>query len=126
MQKRILWIAFALILFSGCKKDNTTNNNSSRTLRYEITGNYSGSLVASYTTATGGTANETVTTLPWAKEITYASSVTAADIAIAGNGGTVGQQVTVIVKRGGTQVSSTTTTADNAGSLSRSAPVIVF
>lgn len=126
MRHFILSLFTVAFIFSACKKDDTSNNNSSRTLKYEITGSYSGSLIASYTTATGGTANETITTMPWSKEITYASNVSAAIIAISGNGGTVGQQVTVVVKKGGTQVSSTTATADNSGSFSRSAPVITF
>lgn len=126
MKPFMLSVFAFVMMFGACKKDDSTNNNSSRVLKYEISGSYSGSVVASYTTATGGTVNETVTVLPWSKEITYASNVSAAIIAISGNGGTAGQQVTVTVKRGGTQVSSTTATAGNAGSFSRSAPVVTF
>ena len=119
----LLWV---VLLFTACSKDEKPTNNSSRTLQFEISGNYTGNIFASYTTTAGGTANESVGALPWRKEITYTAGVTAATIAVAGNGGTVGQQVTVLVKRGNTQVSSTTATADNAGSFSRSAPVVVF
>ncbi len=113
------------ILGTSCSKD-SDNKNTSRVLKYEVTGNFGGSLIASYTTASGGTSNETMPGLPWSKEVTYASNVTAAIIAITGNGGTVGQQVTVIVKKGGSQISSTVFTADNAGSFSKTAPQVIF
>lgn len=115
-----------VLLFTACSKKEQPTNNSSRTLQFEVSGNYTGTLFVSYTTAAGGTANESVSTVPWRKEITYTSGVSAATMAVSGNGGTVGQQVTVVVKRGNTQVSSTTATADNSGSFSRSAPVVIF
>lgn len=110
----------------SCSRDNDDNNNSSRVIKYEITGNFPASKIASYTTATGGTFNEPLAALPWTKEITYAANVTAAIIAVSGNGGSPGQTVTVVVKRGGSVISTTIATADIAGSFSKSAPVIVF
>jgi len=127
--KILFSLAFIISLLTiSCNKDNdnTGNGNSSRVIKYEITGNFTGSLIASYTTASGSTANEQVTTLPWTKEITYASGVTAAIIAASGNGGGVGQQVTVVVKKAGVQVSSTTAIADNAGGFTKSSPVVIF
>ncbi len=109
-----------MLLFS-CKKDKTN----SRTLRYELSGAFTGTLFASYTTASGGTANDPVTTA-WNKEITYASNVTSAIIAISGNGGVPGQKVTVVVKRDGRQLSSTVATADASGSFSKPAPTVIF
>ena len=116
----------ALSFFVACSKDDDKpSGNSSRTLQYQVTGNFSGSLYASYTTASGGTANDPIT-LPWNKEITFASGVTAATIVISGNGGIAGQQVTIVVKRGGSQISSTPATADGYGSFSKAAPPVVF
>lgn len=127
---KTLLLSFVAIIFalSSCNKDDKDDNQpgSSRTIRYELTGNFSGLLIASYTTAAGSTANETVSSLPWNKEITYASNVTAAIIAVSGNGGSIGQQVTVVVKRGGNRVSSTVITANNSGSFSQAAPVVTF
>lgn len=124
-------IAIVLIAFlpflTGCSKD--TDNipgNKSRDIRYEISGNFTGTLFASYTTASGGTTNEQVTSLPWNKEITYAPGVTAAIIAVSGNGGAAGQQVTVVVKQGGSQVSSTPVTANSSGSFTQATPVVTF
>lgn len=118
-------LLLVLMVSYSCSKDKDNNNNS-RVVTYELTGNYTGAKFASYTTATGGTANETVATLPWTKEITYNSNVTAATFAISGNGGTPGQQVTLVIKKGGVVTSTTTATADNTGSFTRSALVMFW
>jgi hypothetical protein len=118
-----LLVVSYLLFFSSC--DDSSPEAPSRTIKYEVTGNFSGAVFASYTTASGGTNNESAS-LPWSKEITYASNVTAAIIAISGNGGTAGQQLTIVVKKGNTQVSSTPITAGSQGSFSQSAPVVTF
>ncbi|MGF1924708.1 MAG: MmpS family transport accessory protein, partial [Bacteroidia bacterium] len=101
MKKLTLALIAALTIFASCKKDDDKKpNNSSRTLRYEVTGNFTGSLIASYTNASGGTDNVQIT-LPWNKEIAFAAGVTAANLVISGNQGVAGQKVTVVVKRGG-------------------------
>ncbi len=128
MKTTILKYTTLLLLISvtiSCSKDKDDNNNS-RVVTYELTGNYTGTKFASYTTATGGTANESVPALPWSKEITYNAGFTAATFAISGNGGTPGQQVTLVIKKGGIVTSTTTATADNAGSFTRSALVMFF
>lgn len=126
--KKLTWVLItALTIFVSCKKgSDTPSGNSSRTIRYELTGNFTGTLIASYTTASGGTANDQVPSLPWNKEITYTPNLTAAIIAVSGNGGIAGQKVTVLIKKGGSQASSTVVTANSAGGFSQAAPVITF
>lgn len=124
MKRLSLFILILLVLVSCDKTDQ--ENESSRKLRFELTGNFTGSLVASYTTASGGTANETVTALPWSKEITYAANVTAAVVAISGNGGNPGQRVTAEVKRNGTRVATVVATANNSGSFTEASDAVVF
>lgn len=128
MKKLIIPIITVLTILLSCKKETTDSpGNTSRVLRYEVSGNFTGSLFASYTTASGGTANEQLTTLPWTKEISYGSNVTAAIIAIAGSGGVAGQTVRVIIKRGGVQIGSPLElVAGPSGSVSQSSPAIVF
>ena len=129
MKKSIFALLMVVTVFASCKKDSDKKpDNNSRTVRYEITGTFSGpTLIVSYTTASGGTTNDPVTSLPWTKEITYATNVTAAIFAISGDGGVAGQKVTVVVKRGGNQVGAPIdAVADASGSFSKSAPVIVF
>ncbi len=132
MKNRFLTILLASIvgscmfLFQACSKPNDPPAASIRTVKYEVTGNFSGNLIASYTTAGGGTANETINALPWTKEITYENSVTAAIIAASGNGGTAGQSITIVVKKGTTTVSTTSATASASGSFTVSSPVVRF
>jgi hypothetical protein len=127
MKKLALAFVVVLTVLVSCKKDEKKYPEpSSRTLRYEITGNFTGSLVASYTTASGGTSNDQVT-LPWNKEINYAQSVTAAILAVSGSGGTAGQKVTVVIKRGGVQVGETIEAiAGSSGGFTKAAAPVVF
>ncbi len=131
MKKLTMAFIAMLAILTSCKKDADKqpdgNNNTSRVVRYELTGNFTGQIIASYTTAAGGTANDEVTSLPWSKEITYAPNVTAAILAVSGGGGVAGQKVTVIRKRGGQQIGTPTEiTAQSNGGFSEAAPVIVF
>lgn len=129
MKKIALILFVSLMLFSSCNKDDDNETiNTSRTLHYSLTGNFSGTnLIVSFTTANGGTSNEQINILPWDREITYNSNVTAAKIAVSGNGGTAGQQVTLIIKRGNTVIGTpTVATADASGSFTKAAPVVVF
>ncbi len=119
----LLVTIFSVSFFSSCKKDYPVP--SSRVIKFEVTGNFTGTVFASYTTSSGGTTNEQVN-LPWSKEINYASNVAAAIVALSGNGGAVGQQLTIAVKRGASQVSSTPVTVDSSGSFSVSTPVVTF
>jgi hypothetical protein len=127
MKKSIIACLMAFTMLVSCKKDKDNEpNNTSRTLRYEVTGNFTGSLIVSYTNTSGSTANDRVT-LPWNKEITYASNVSAAIVALTGNGGASGQKVTLLIKRGGTQVGAPfEVVAEATGSFSKAAPVVVF
>lgn len=128
MKKLSIAFITALTILVSCKKDSDKQpDNSSRTIRYEVTGNFTGTLIASYTTAAGGTANDQINSLPWNKEINYASNVTAVIIAVSGNGGTAGQKVTVVIKRGGSQVGTPMeVVANSSGGFTQAAPVVVF
>jgi len=88
---------FIIILFSYCLKPVPAVQ--TKGLQYTITGNFSGTLYASYTSASGGTNNEQITLLPWNTRVEYGTNVTAAVIAVSGNAGIVGQQITVIAKK---------------------------
>lgn len=127
MKKLAIAFITALSVFTSCSKDNVTNN-SSRTIRYELTGNFTGNnIIIAYTTASGGTITEQIVSLPWTKEITFDAGVSGANITISGAGGIAGQQATLIVKKGGNPVGSpTTATADARGTLTIAGPVVVF
>ena len=101
MKKLIIALFSILAIFASCGKDSDNPGNTSRTIRYEVSGNFTASFTAAYTPATGGVTNDQVTSFPWSKENIYAASVTGASIGITGGGGVPGQRVTLIIRRGG-------------------------
>lgn len=128
MKTTAIALVTTLCVFFSCNSDEQKPQNTSRTLRYELTGNFTGSnMTAAYTTPSGGTASEQITALPWSKEITYNATVGGASLAVTGGGGTAGQKVTLVVKIGGIQVGSpVTATADALGTFSIAAPAVFF
>lgn len=117
-------LLFSIIFFSCAKP---LPGKQSKSVQYSITGNFSGTLFASYTTASGGTNNEQITSLPWNKVIDYEQNVTAAIIAVSGNGGAAAQQLTVVVKKlADNSTTTTVVTANSSGSFSQTAPVVTF
>lgn len=119
----------ALTVFASCSNDDDNEpQNTSRTLRYELTGNFSGSnIITAYTTASGGTVTEQITSLPWSKEITFDTNVGGANIVVSGAGGIAGQQVTLVIKKGGNALGTPiTATADSGGTFTMSSPVVTF
>lgn len=129
MRKLVFALVAALTFFTSCGNDDDNEpQNLARTLKYELTGNFSGSnIIATYTTASGGTVTDEIASLPWSKEITFDATVGGAGLVVSGAGGTAGQQVTLIIERGGDQAGTpTTATADSGGTFTISSPVIIF
>lgn len=123
---RIASLLFSIIFFSCSKPIPAVQT---KGVQYTIAGNFSGILIASYTTASGGTKNEQITSLPWNKVIDYGANVVAAVIAVSGNGGSAGQQITVVVEKVADYSSTTTTTtvtANSSGSFSQATSVVTF
>ena len=118
-----------VILFSwlgiSCSEDDSSPAKS-RDIKFEVTGNFTGALSATYVNATGGGANESIPALPWNKTITYASTVPSTAISIGATGGVAGQTVRVKVFAGGTLVSDTPGVADASGMVVVAAPSYVF
>ncbi len=121
------FIFLLLLSIISCSEDETIATDNSRVLQYEVTGNFTGEVFASYTGATGNIINEQLTNIPWTKEIIYSNNVTAVVIAISGNGGVANQEVTLIIKKGGVQISNPIIFKANvAGSFTGSSPGIVL
>ncbi len=122
--------ASILLLATACKKDNnntpTPGQSKSRAIKFEVTGNYSGIINATYITESGGGTNEDITALPWAKSINYNASASGTTISLGGHAGQPGQTVTLKVYAGGTEVSSTSGTAKSDGIVVVVAPSYVF
>jgi hypothetical protein len=113
------WLAFS------CSDDDSSPAKS-RDIKFEVTGNFTGTLSATYVNATGGGANESIPALPWTKTITYASTVPSTALSVGATGGLAGQTVRVKVFAGGTLISDTPGVADASGMLVVAAPTYVF
>ncbi|WP_445455928.1 MmpS family transport accessory protein [Flavobacterium sp. HNIBRBA15423] len=71
--KKTIPLLIICLLFASCssddsKKDDLTSN--SKDVKYELTGNYSGTLLIVYTNSDGANQIEDNVSLPWSKEIT--------------------------------------------------------
>ena len=129
MKKLTIVLLSTIIFFGSCDKDPKDDppGNTSRVIRYEVTGNFTGTFSAAYTPTSGGITSEDFTALPWSKEITYAASVTGASIGVSGTGGVAGQRVKLIIKRGGTQIGTPIEqTAGSSGTFSIAGQPIIF
>jgi ABC-type glycerol-3-phosphate transport system substrate-binding protein len=123
-------LAMALVA-GGCGSDDNggTGPAASRTIRYEMSGTYSGSLLVGYTSASGGNATATVTSLPWSLDVTYLPSVTAIVISpneLGFSAANSGKTLTVRVLAGGQQVRTQTATGNSMGVVGFGAVSYVF
>lgn len=142
--KKLLTASFLSLALSvsilGCKKDKDTTPDpepapsapTSRVVKYEITGNYTGKLNVVYTNATG--ANESISgvTMPWSKEVTVtktgpiAVGFTAGTQGGPGAAGVPGQTGTIRLYANGVEKQNATQTADSYGTITFGALSHVF
>ncbi|WP_116789880.1 hypothetical protein [Flavobacterium psychrotrophum] len=121
-----LFMAASVLATSCSDDDDSGSTNSSREIKYEVTGNFTGDITAAYTTESGGATTAEITSLPWSLAITAAPSVQAVAFSVQGSGGTDGQQVDVKIHQGGREVSSVKATANSSGIFVASSPAVVF
>jgi hypothetical protein len=122
---KVIFVIIASCLGVSCNEDDPSPAKS-RDIKFEVTGNFTGALSATYVNATGGGANESIPALPWNKTITYASTVPSTGLSIGGTGGVAGQTVTVKVFAGGALVSDTPEVADASGMIVIASPTYLF
>jgi hypothetical protein len=116
----------AILVFGiSCSKDDVKPAKS-RDIKFEITGNFSGTMDATFLTASGGATNESIPSLPWTKSVTYQSSVSGTTITIGGGGGVSGQTLKVKVFAGSSLVSETSGIANSSGVVVVASPTYVF
>lgn len=122
---RALYLSI-LVLFFACSKDEPAPTKS-RDIKFEVTGNFSGTIDATYITASGGATTESLPSLPWTKSIIYQSTVSGTTITLGGGGGGVaGQTLKVKVFAGGSVVSETPCVANSSGIVVVASPTYVF
>ncbi|MDO1449905.1 hypothetical protein Q0590_26735 [Rhodocytophaga aerolata] len=117
---------FAISFFVlACSKDDPKPAKS-RGIKFEVSGSFASTLSATYINASGGGTVESITSLPWNKNITYTPSVPSMAISIGATGGTAGQTVRIKVFAGGTLVSYTPGVADGSGMVVITSPAYIF
>ncbi|WP_306354146.1 hypothetical protein [Flavobacterium sp. '19STA2R22 D10 B1'] len=128
--KSIGIIAVVVMSLTSCSSSDDDNggggNANQRNVKFEVTGNFTGDLSATFIVASGGAVSEDLPSLPWIKEITYEPSVSGTGISVGGTGGVAGQTLTVKIFSGGTLISTTPATANNNGTVTISAPSYIF
>ena len=137
---RVVRLGFEIVAFlslafavTGCGGGNDGPSGpppaSQRTVRYEITGNYSGALTVAYTTESNATVATEVLSLPWSKSMTFPAGDVGVGIgggSLVGSFGAPGQTVTVRIYSGSTVVRSQVATTASTGLLSLPSLAYVF
>ncbi|KAF2509845.1 MmpS family transport accessory protein [Flavobacterium foetidum] len=114
--KQIMLVLTLAFTFASCSSDNDDNNNSSsRDVKYEVTGNFTGKMDVSYMEKSGAPLIEDINALPWTKEFTADAGSDGALLHTSGYGGVAGQTLTAKIYVGGKVVSELTGAANNDG-----------
>nr|WP_199002496.1 MmpS family transport accessory protein [Flavobacterium sp. ASV13] len=109
----VLTLAFTAVSCSS--DDNNKSTASSRDIRYEVTGNYTGKLSTTYTESGNAGQNADINKLPWSKEFTASADTYGAGITVGGYGGVVDQTITVKIIVGGKVEKESTAKATSDG-----------
>lgn len=129
MKTKILgfFLAAALITTASCSDDDSGNDNgnSSREVKYEITGTFTGTLDVAYTTANGSPFLEEVSTLPWTEEFTALPTTQGVTITASG-AGEPGETITLKIFVGDEEVASANGVANSNGIVSAATLPYVF
>jgi predicted ThiF/HesA family dinucleotide-utilizing enzyme len=104
-----------LIFFTSCSKDEDKTQVDSRNVKYEITGNATGTYDTTYITGSGSGTNETPNTLPWSKEIILQENISTVSINAAVIGATTGKTITAKIYVGGIKKKEETATVQSNG-----------
>lgn len=129
MKRIVFALLTAATFITACENDDDKKPEApSRTLRFELTSNFSGNIVtATFTDEYGGTITEEITSFPWTREINFEPTVGGANMVVSGANGVAGQQVTMTIKKNGTQFGTPITAiADSGGTFTLTSPVIIF
>jgi hypothetical protein len=115
--KQIMLMLTLVFTFASCSSDDNDNNsvNRSRDVKYEVTGNYTGTLSAVYTESGNAGQSVDITSFPWTKEFTASADTGGAGITVSGYGGVKDQTVTIKIIIGGKVEKETTAKATADG-----------
>lgn len=116
MRKLFLFLAVAAVSLTSCSNDDDNPVSSSREIKYEITGDYSGTepIDITYTENGGGSTTE-ATSLPWSRTFTANDNTLAGGFTASAIGATPGETITLKVYQGDTLLESVDATAGSDG-----------
>lgn len=103
------------LVILSCSKTSDVSPTGSRAIKYEITGNYTGTITLAITTNNDDFEVMEIKKLPWKLEFTAKQSITFVGGAGSGNGGVNGQTATLKTYVSGQEVGSGTGTAFSSG-----------
>lgn len=126
-----LFLSFGFFATTSCSSDNDSGTNpppagGSRDVKYEVTGNATGSFNTTYFTESGAGTFEMFSSLPWSKEMTMQPSVSAIGFNVTVSGATPGQTITAKIYVGGVVKREGTATVATNGGTYVSLPSYVF
>lgn len=126
MKKKIFLMMATVLLglvslsLNSCSSDDSSPSSGTKTVKYEVTGNYSGHLFVVFTGANGQNVEEIITTLPWSKEVAAPNSLIAVGFGgqtSAQNFGAAGQTARAKIYVNNVQKQTGTATADGNGAM---------
>lgn len=117
MKKLFLFLAVAAMSLTSCSNDDDSSPvSSSREIKYEITGDYSGTEPLDITYFENGQASITeATSLPWTRTYTADDDTLVGGFNVGGIGATPGEVITLKVYQGDTLLESVDATATSEG-----------
>ena len=128
VKRAIFFLLAGFITLAACKKNKVDPGNpATRTVKYEITGNFSGKLTIVYNDNVNGNTVLNNISLPWTRELTYTQNVAAIGIqAQAASTGMPGQTATMKIYAAGKPVKSSAAVAGALGEMVLPAIAHVF
>jgi hypothetical protein len=126
--KQIMLMLALVLTVASCSSDDNDNTpiNKSRDVKYEVTGNYTGTLGATYIESGDAGQSVDITSFPWTKEFTASTDTSGASITVSGYGGVKDQTVTIKIIIGGKIEKETTAKATADGIIVGSPGPYVF
>lgn len=125
--KKILFLILSTFFLISCSDEEFGNHHdNARHIRYQVDGNFTGTMSAHHTTHSGGAGVTEFSEMPWSMLILFEKKVSTAVMAIGGSGGVEGQTLTVEVYQDDVLQSTSHGTAGANGSITIGTPPITF
>ncbi|HEU0125102.1 MmpS family transport accessory protein [Flavobacterium sp.] len=116
--KQIMLMLTLVFTFASCSSDDDKGSvNKSRDVKFEVTGNFTGTIDAVYIESGNAGQSVDINALPWTKEFTASADTAGVGINVTGIGGAENQTITVKIYVGGKVEKETTAKAKSDGTV---------